>query len=270
VNAYHDIFVEAVARGRRIDAEAANALADGSVRIGKQAVENGLIDGIATIDSLLERMNAHRIGKDASASANTNKSAGTKVAAVAADSPAANEAVVGDAMVNNDDPKKDPVPAVASGGASSSAAVADVVQQERNRVSAILASAFPGQEVLAADLVASGASLEAAQAKLIADHKQRFSALQAKHEDELKLARLKSSAPESAGPAAPAGNRAKADATPLSDREKWIAERKAEFFASTQLQREFGGQDMVDDYVAYCEGSTMGKIRTVGGVRGGV
>lgn len=68
----HDLFVEAVAAGRNVTAEQAQARwADGSVWIGQQAVDNGLVDEIGTLQSVLDGMTqarAPRRGKGAKAS----------------------------------------------------------------------------------------------------------------------------------------------------------------------------------------------------------
>ena len=56
VDATHDLFVAAVARGRGMPMDKAAALADGRVQIGQAAVESGLMDGVASLDSIIADM----------------------------------------------------------------------------------------------------------------------------------------------------------------------------------------------------------------------
>lgn len=53
INAYYDLFVEAVAQNRGISLEEAQALADGRVHIGQKAMEAGLIDEIGELEEAL-------------------------------------------------------------------------------------------------------------------------------------------------------------------------------------------------------------------------
>lgn len=56
VDQIHSQFVAAVARGRGFDTATAGALADGRVHIGQAALDAGLIDGIASLDTVLAGM----------------------------------------------------------------------------------------------------------------------------------------------------------------------------------------------------------------------
>jgi hypothetical protein len=53
VNALHEVFMADVARGRNVAVEAVRPVADGRIFTGKQAVEAGLVDGIATMDAVM-------------------------------------------------------------------------------------------------------------------------------------------------------------------------------------------------------------------------
>lgn len=57
VDAIHALFVAAVAAGRGMDPAAAAALADGRAYIGRQAVDAGLADGIATAEQAAQYLN---------------------------------------------------------------------------------------------------------------------------------------------------------------------------------------------------------------------
>ena len=56
VDAQAQHFIAAVARGRRMNVERVTDLADGRIFVGKQAVEAGLVDGICTLEDMLDRM----------------------------------------------------------------------------------------------------------------------------------------------------------------------------------------------------------------------
>lgn len=57
VDHLYSVFVQAVAENRRVTAEQVlEHMADGRIFIGSQAVDAGLIDGIATVDQMVERM----------------------------------------------------------------------------------------------------------------------------------------------------------------------------------------------------------------------
>jgi signal peptide peptidase SppA len=58
VNAIHQIFIEAVARGRGVDADAIRPVADGRVLTGQQAVDGGLVDAVATLDAVMAMLAA--------------------------------------------------------------------------------------------------------------------------------------------------------------------------------------------------------------------
>jgi len=56
---FHSMFIDAVARGRGVTAEAAQTMsADGRVFIGTDAVDAGLVDDIATFDEVISRFGA--------------------------------------------------------------------------------------------------------------------------------------------------------------------------------------------------------------------
>lgn len=50
----YSIFIDAVARGRGVDADTVlNNMADGKIFIGQQAITSGLVDGVATLDQII-------------------------------------------------------------------------------------------------------------------------------------------------------------------------------------------------------------------------
>jgi len=54
VNAYYDLFVEAIGRNRSLTKDRVLNIADGKVLIGKKALNSGLIDGIDSLDSFFD------------------------------------------------------------------------------------------------------------------------------------------------------------------------------------------------------------------------
>lgn len=60
VNAFHGVFVGAVARGRGLDEEAVRGIADGRVFMAGEALELGLIDGVKSFEQVLEELRRPR------------------------------------------------------------------------------------------------------------------------------------------------------------------------------------------------------------------
>lgn len=53
VQDYYDLFVEAVARNRGLDNESAREIADGRTYIGDKALANGMVDGISSMENII-------------------------------------------------------------------------------------------------------------------------------------------------------------------------------------------------------------------------
>jgi signal peptide peptidase SppA len=56
---HHELFVESVARGRGLNVSDVEKLADGRVRIGDNAREQGLVDEVTTFESAVNQLRAH-------------------------------------------------------------------------------------------------------------------------------------------------------------------------------------------------------------------
>ena len=56
----YSIFVDAVAKNRNVSPAAALAMADGRIFQGQQAIDAGLVDGITSMDALINRLSADR------------------------------------------------------------------------------------------------------------------------------------------------------------------------------------------------------------------
>lgn len=62
VDAIYSVFIDTVAKQRGVTIEQALAMADGKVFMGQQAIDVGLADGFATLDTLIERLNHEMAG----------------------------------------------------------------------------------------------------------------------------------------------------------------------------------------------------------------
>ena len=62
VDAIYAIFVDTVARHRGVSVEQALAMADGKVFMGQQAIDVGLADGFATLETLIQQLNDETAG----------------------------------------------------------------------------------------------------------------------------------------------------------------------------------------------------------------
>jgi signal peptide peptidase SppA len=147
------LFVDAVAKQRGVSADKVLAdMADGRIFIGQQAIDAGLVDGVATLDALIDQLNQDRAsGKPPRAGvAHNPKLQGAAM-------PITREQLAAEAP--------DVLAAVQAEGAA----------QERARIQAIEAQAVPGHDALIAALKFDGHSTagDAAMAVLAAEKQQR-------------------------------------------------------------------------------------------------
>jgi signal peptide peptidase SppA len=219
VDAYHSMFVADVAAGRGITLEQAQALGDGHIHLGREALEKGLIDAIASPEQVFEELAAE--------AASTRRAQVVPPPVVAAADP----------VVHMEPEKKDTRAAgeVQAPAASHNPAPAvDLVAAERNRVSRILANAHKTQGDLAAKLIADGTPLVDALEKLNLDAHAQMRQPLAVEASAVAPANLGNS-----GAVAPKDTQRKAKASDsLPDgEEKWAAE----FAEDAKLRAEFGG-----------------------------
>lgn len=127
-----------------------------------------------------------------------------------------------------------------------SAATEAATKAERDRIAAIHAAAFPGQDALVASLIADGKTPGDAAVALNADYKAKGSHLDALQRMDGKVAGVK--------PAPTAGDApvSKAEAEMNDD------ELKAHYEASTDLKAEFGSFAV---YSGFVKGSAAGRLR---------
>lgn len=173
VDAIYSVFVEDVAGNRGVSVEdVLNRMADGRVFIGQQAIEAGLVDGVSTLDALIDSLKP-----GAGAAPNTQPRKGTPtmdIATLKAEHPTVYQAVLQEGR---------------------DAGQKEGVTQERARIAAIDEAAVAGHEDLSKQAKAEGWSAgDYATRVLAAEKVQRAQA----------AADLKADAPTPAKPAAPA------------------------------------------------------------------
>lgn len=233
VDHFHEMFVDAVAAGRRIDRAKAAALGDGRAYIGREALDRGLVDGLQTFANTL---------RQARTLARTGARAAANDAAPVAEDPSPPEADVADGITatENDPMSKqqtnEPAPAPATAAATSTAPTqtqADGIRAERERQAAIR-SACKHNSVLAAKLCDEGTPLPEAMAAINADLSAQLEAartLPAARQDPL----ARGNTAQVAGNADPARDAAAAIDAMEDGEEKWAAQWKAD----KKLRAEF-------------------------------
>lgn len=241
INGWYQLFVDAVAKARGMDAERARHIADGRVHLAAAALELGLIDEIADEDSLFDSLRERapsraaasiprtdmtnpqpKPGADAGGATNTPPTP-------AASAPAATP----------------PAPtAPATSGPSAAEIASHAIKAERERVTFINSKAGPGQEKLAAKLIAEGASREQALEELLANATSRLATSFADHGKAEGADAQSHAAQHKTVPSASNGK------VPTDD-EKWAALSPAE-------KAEFGHDK--DLFAAYERGVAKGAI----------
>jgi capsid assembly protease len=240
VDAIYSAFVGDVARNRGVDVETVlENMAEGRIFIGRAAVEAGLVDGVTTLDALINSLAegetfGSNSGKAAvSAAHDTNIEAGAasgtatshkenhmNIETLKAEHPAVFDAIKAEG--------------VAEGMTHGATA-------ERQRIQDVLAQALPGHEALVQTLAFDGKTTgpEAASAVLAAERKAR----------ETKLGAMKEDAPQPATPAVESGS-----AAPQGE-DAW----KADWEKDADLRAEFGGS--LNAYLAFKKAEANGTIR---------
>lgn len=188
VDHLYSVFVDAVAEHRGVSAgEVLDHMADGRIFIGQQAVDHGLVDGIATVDAIAERL-----------ATNPGQFAQRRKAVFALGSPIPLSASAGDAPQDDQPETKGTVMPQADNPLSREslerdhAAVfaqvraeftASGATAERARIQGVFAQgrALPGHDALVQQLAFDGATTpeQAAMAILAAEGKARDAAAQA-------------------------------------------------------------------------------------------
>lgn len=158
----YSLFVQAVAEQRGVNVEKVlSDMADGRVFMGQQAIDAGLVDGVSTLDDLVQQLNQARSSgaprRAGVARKTTSSQSGNSTMTITREQLAAEAPEV--------------LAAVLAEGA------ADGAKAERERIQAVEAQLIPGHEALITTLKFDGKSTggDAAQAVLAAEKKVRNS-----------------------------------------------------------------------------------------------
>jgi signal peptide peptidase SppA len=242
VDHLYSVFIENVSKNRGVSEEQALAMADGKLFFGKQAVDIGLVDGVATYGRLINKMTAGDaiIKSEEEVTMKDLKELQEKFpeiykAAVDAGKAEAQAAQV----VLVDDAKAE--------------AVKTGIKQESERIKKILVLATPGHEKIISEAIADSSVTDADVAlKIVAADKVML---------EAKVKALKDDA-EAAGKVAAAG--AEAINTVASvDPNLPVEERaKLEWDKDPKIRAEFG---KIEVYTAYKKAAEKGLIKILGG-----
>lgn len=236
----YSLFVADVAAHLGITPEAVHErMADGRVFIGQQAIAAGLVDGVATLDQLVEQLNRDRSSTGAVRSARvttpTTTAQGTATMTLTRDSLQAQAPELLQALL-------------AEGQAAGATA-------ERARIQAVEAQALPGHEALIATLKYDGKTTgpEAALAVLTAERGLRATAAQ----------QLANDAPKpvasAAAPAVTPNAAAQADAAAQAEAALPIEARcQARWDRNADLRNEFG---TLAAYTAFTRAEESGRVK---------
>jgi len=232
VDAVYSAFVSDVAKFRGVDVETVlENMAEGRIFIGRAAIEAGLVDGVSTLDAIINSL----------AEGETFGSDSGKAAVSAAQNQTSEAGAASTTATSHKENSMDIETLKAEHPAVFDAIKAEGATAERQRIRDVLAQALPGHEALIQTLAFDGKTTgpEAASAVLAAERKAR----------EAKLCAMKEDAPEPATPSTDFG------ASAPHGEEAW----KAEFEANEALRAEFGGS--LSAYLAYKKAEAKGTIR---------
>lgn len=163
----YGLFVEAVAKQRGVSTDTVlQNMADGRIFIGQQAIDAGLVDGVSTLDALVQQLNQDRstgvstLGRTAGQPSRAGVAHVTTPPLQGAAMPITREQLAAEAP--------DVLAAIRQEGASA----------ERERIQGIEAQSIPGHEKLISALKADGKSTagDAAMAVLAAEKTSRTAA----------------------------------------------------------------------------------------------
>ena len=182
VDEIYRVFVETVAKNRKVSADQVlQHMADGRIFIGQQAIDAGLVDGVATVDAMVAKL-----AENPGAFATRRKariaaaSSDHQAAGAAADEPQADEPVP---HVNlqpvpqgkNMDPKDIAAKFVAENADAAAILRAEGAETERSRIQAVREQSMPGHEALIEALAFDGkTSGPEAAVKVLAAEKTRI------------------------------------------------------------------------------------------------
>ncbi|MCA8951622.1 MAG: S49 family peptidase [Planctomycetes bacterium] len=189
VDVYHEMFVDNVAAGRGLERDAASAMADGRVYIGKEAVDRGYLDGLVTQAAAMKV--ARSLGRERAAAAvilpNTGNGAGSgaETDGEQPEDPMSKKTDPAPAQPSAQTTAAQPQPTTPAPESSSTATaepvrqedpVATAVARERNRCATILRGASDAQREMALAFIDGGTETTEALVALNSDLHSRLRA----------------------------------------------------------------------------------------------
>lgn len=241
VDHLYSVFVADVARNRGVEiGTVLEQMADGRIFIGTQAVEAGLVDGVSTLDTLLQPgMSANGINLykplagSATGQPEIKEITTMTIEQFKAENPELAAAIAAEATAGHAD-------ALAT-------ARTEAAATERQRIADCRAQLIPGHEALVDAMAFDGTSSPADVALAIVGAEKQLRAGA--------LSTLEEEAPPAAPPAEDQGM------VKPAENDTTEAAVKSRFEASADLQKEFGS---FGSYHAYIKATTAGRARILG------
>lgn len=245
---YHELFVAALERGRGKTREEAEALADGRVAIGQVAVDQGFVDGVRSLEQILDSETSNEEDRMAVKTKGGEAASRTPAPAKAEETV---EVTVTESQTEEDDEeeedeeeeeeegKAEAKPAASRTSKARRQSASQIAQRavaaERERQKAIRGMACAGQEDLAEQLVDDGATVADARVKLHDDLRARAGSHEQQRADDY--------APLTTAADRQAAARAAADGAASEPKPKDAieAEARRKWNANSRVREIFGG-----------------------------
>jgi signal peptide peptidase SppA len=245
IDSVYSAFVDDVARNRGVDADfVLTNMADGKIFIGKQSIESGLVDGVSTIEGLIDLNSFIKTGGvlvEFENFKNEVKNMGLSMEVLVKDFPEVYNAVIekGKAEAQNDIDVK--IKAAEEKGRDAG------IKAETERIKAVKEQLIPGHEALIEALMFDGkTTAEQAAVKILKAEKEKLSSVAKNLED---------------GAPAPVDQPSKPEEISSDESDDELTEEgaKVKWEKSKEIRAEFG---TFDAYFAFMQ--NRGNIRIKG------
>lgn len=262
VDHIYGVFVDAVAQHRGVSAEAVlEHMADGRVFVGQQAIDAGLVDGVATVDAAVEQLatDPQRYARRARATVKTTAPAKKQPVSASAEAGAPSDEAPTPLKPQGNPTMLTREQLAAEAPELLNTILAEGAATERARIQAVEGAVIPGHEALIAAMKFDGKSTggDAALAVNAAERALRGRAATALANDAPKpLAAAATPAVDNTAALAAAAEVA------ANDKSKPVEERcKTKWDADAGVRAEFG---TFEGFVAFTRASELGKVRVLG------
>ncbi len=242
----YSIFVDSVARGRGVSSDKVlSDMADARIFTGKQAVEAGLVDGVSTLDQILNKTftgaDVKVSGVGTEISAKIHKEANMDIEKLKAEFPEVFEAVK----------RLGAAEATAEVNRKIESAKAEGAEAERERVQAVKSQSLPGHEALIETLMFDGKTSGPDAAVLILQAEKKFV--------ESHLSNFRAENNQAVDQEDPEDGEEDEEDEEEKDKEPVEEEAKKAWKKSSKLQAEFGGN--FKTYLAFRKAEASGNAR---------